>query len=91
MTWSEAEYLDHLHAERRAYAWVMRHYGGLTPAQATEAALEWYPYEPEGRAHRGLVFHDEAWHWAMLAIHGDRYTLDHPELVHPPSAYEALD
>ncbi|MFF5157744.1 hypothetical protein ACFY3N_16065 [Streptomyces sp. NPDC000348] len=90
MTWNEAEYLDLLHAERRAYAWVMRHYGGLTPAKATEAALEWYPYEPEDHPCRGLVFHDEAWHWAMSAIHGDRYTVEHPGLAHPPPAYEAL-
>ena len=91
MTWREAEYLDHLYAERRAYAWVMRHYGGLTPAEATEAALECYPYEPEDHAYRGLVFHDEAWHWAMLTIHGNRYPVEHPELVHPPSAYQALE
>ncbi|KOT42620.1 hypothetical protein ADK41_07335 [Streptomyces caelestis] len=90
MTWSEAEYLDHLHAERRAFAWVMRHHGGPTPAGATEAALECHPYEPADHACRGLVFQDEAWHWAMLTIHGDRYTVEHPELVHPPSAYEAL-
>ena len=91
MTWGEAEYVDYLQAERRAYAWVMRHYGGLTPAEATEAALECCPYEPEDHAYRDLIFHDEAWHWAMLTIHGDRYTVEHPELVHPPAAYPALE
>ncbi|CAL9380306.1 hypothetical protein SUDANB176_01047 [Streptomyces sp. enrichment culture] len=91
MTWSEAEYLEYLQSERRAYAWVMRRYGGSTPAEAWEAALECYPYEPPDAAYRGLVFHDEAWHWAMLALYGDRYTVEHPELVHPPSAYEALE
>ncbi|MEU7472125.1 hypothetical protein AB0A94_27005 [Streptomyces sp. NPDC044984] len=55
------------------------------------AALECYPYEPADRAHRGLVLHDEAWHWAMPAIHGGRYPVEHPELVHPPSAYQALE
>ncbi|MFC8420421.1 hypothetical protein ACFUN7_05935 [Streptomyces sp. NPDC057236] len=91
MTWSEADYVDYLQAERRAFAWVMRHYGGLTQEEATEAALEWYPYEPEDHAYRGLVFHDHSWHWAMLAIHGDRYTVEHPELARPPAAYEALE
>lgn len=90
MTWDEAEYLDCLRSERRGYAWVMRRHGGLTAAQAAEAALERYPYEPEGAPERGLVFHDEAWHWAMLAIHGDRYVVEHPELVQPSPEYEAL-
>ncbi|GGP90888.1 hypothetical protein GCM10010266_11920 [Streptomyces griseomycini] len=90
MTWSEAEYLEYLESEQRAFAWVMRRYGGLTPAKAWEEALECYPYEPAGHPCRGLVFHDEAWHWAMLTIHGDWYVVEHPELVGPPAEYEAL-
>lgn len=90
MTWSEAEYLEYLRSERRAFAWVMRRYGGLTPAEAWKEALECYPYEPADRAYRGLVFHDEAWHWAMLTIHGDRYVVEHPELAAPPAEYDAL-
>ncbi|MEV5574586.1 hypothetical protein AB0L06_31515 [Spirillospora sp. NPDC052269] len=69
----------------------MQHHGGLTPEEAEEAALEQYPYEPGGDPLRGLVFHDDAWHWAMLAIHGDRYGRKHPELVHPSPEYEALE
>lgn len=91
MTWSETEYLDYLRSERRGYAWVMQHYGGLSPEEAAKAAQGRYPYEPADEPFRGLIFHDEAWHWAMLAIHGDRYTVEHPELVHPPSDYEALE
>ncbi|MBO8185059.1 hypothetical protein [Streptomyces spirodelae] len=91
MTWSEAEYRECLHSERRAYAWVMRHHGGLSPAAAWEAALECYPFEPDGDPYRGLVFHDEAWHWAMLALHGERYPVEHPELLDPPPAYRALE
>ncbi|MEU7314920.1 hypothetical protein [Streptomyces sp. NPDC007083] len=90
MTWDEDEYRDCLRSERRAYAWVMQHHGGLTPAEAEDAALEQYPYEPPDAPFRGLVFHDEAWHWAMLAIHGDRYVVEHPELVGPPHEYRAL-
>ncbi|GCD47157.1 hypothetical protein [Streptomyces paromomycinus] len=90
MTWSEADHLDCLQAERRGYAYVMRQHGGLTSSAARETALERYPYEPDGDPYRGLVFHDEAWHWAMLAIHGDRYAADHPGPAHPSVAYRAL-
>ncbi|MER7823051.1 hypothetical protein ABTX85_10855 [Streptomyces sp. NPDC096097] len=91
MTWSEEEYLDCLRSERRGYAWVMHRHGGLTQEESMEAALECYPYEPAGDPLRGLVFHDEAWHWAMRAIHGDAYVVDRPELARPSPAYRALD
>ncbi|MBH5335728.1 hypothetical protein IHE55_13345 [Streptomyces pactum] len=91
MTWTEEEYVSYLAAERRAYAWVMRRYGGLTATAAGVAAVEWYPYEPPDAPYRGLVFHDEAWHWAMSAIHGDLYMVDHPELAFPCAEYRALD
>jgi hypothetical protein len=68
----------------------MRRYGGLTAAGADAAALERYPYESSEAACRGLVFHDEAWHWAMLKIHQDGYWLTHPELASPPAEYNAL-
>ncbi|WP_328792458.1 MULTISPECIES: hypothetical protein [unclassified Streptomyces] len=90
MTWSEEEYLDCLRSERRGYAWVMRHHGGLTHEDAWEAALTCYPHEPDGDPLRGLVFHDEAWHWAMLAVHGAGYVVERPDLVHPSPAYRAL-
>ncbi|MEV7468342.1 hypothetical protein AB0O20_17840 [Streptomyces kronopolitis] len=90
MTWSEGGYLDSLDSERLGYAWVMHHHGGLTPAEATDAALERYPYEPDDAPRRGLVFHDEAWYWAMLAIHSDRYVVERPELVDPSPEYRAL-
>ncbi|MFJ2639840.1 hypothetical protein [Streptomyces sp. NPDC087511] len=91
MTWNETEYLDCLLSERRAYAWVMRQHGGLAPKEAREAALERYPYQPAEVPYRGLIFHDEAWHWAMLAIHGEWYVREHPELVHPSADYRALE
>ncbi|WP_459185575.1 hypothetical protein [Streptomyces sp.] len=91
MTWEEAEYLDYLQSEWHGYAWVMQHHGGLSPQEAREAALARYPYEPADAPYRGLIFHDEAWHWAMLAIHGDRYTAEHPELVDPSPDYRALE
>ncbi|MFG3531013.1 hypothetical protein ACGF8B_30385 [Streptomyces sp. NPDC047917] len=91
MTWSETEYVECLRAERRHYAWLMQRHGELAPEDAWAAALERYPYEPSDAPFRGLIFHDEAWHWAMLAIHGDRYTVAHPELAQPSAEYRALD
>ncbi|MET9657543.1 hypothetical protein [Streptomyces sp. NPDC006510] len=91
MSWSEAEYSEYLRDERRRYAWVMRRHGDLTPTEARAAALDRYPYESSDAPYRGLIFHDEAWHWAMLAIHGDRYTVEYPELAGPSAEYMALE
>lgn len=90
MGWTEEEYVAYLAQERRAYAWVMRRYGGLTATRAGVEAVEHYPYEPADAPFRGLVFHDEAWHWAMSRIHGDRYMVDRPELAAPCEEYLAL-
>ncbi|MGW4897699.1 hypothetical protein ACWEQL_36455 [Kitasatospora sp. NPDC004240] len=94
MTRSEADYRRSLELERRGYAWVMERYGGMSPEQAEQAALDCYPYEPcepGDDLYRWLVFHEESWHWAMLAIHGHNYVVEHPELVDPPAEYRALD
>jgi hypothetical protein len=77
--------------ERRRFAWVMQRHGGLTASQAEAAALKRYPYETGDAPHRGLVFHDESWHWAMLKIHGDSYVVEHPELIQPSAEYLRLD
>lgn len=90
MTWTEAEYRDLLRSERRAYAWVMRRHGGMSLPESWAAALDRYPYEPAETPYRGLVFHDEAWHWAMSRLHGSRYPVERPELAVPPPEYEAL-
>ncbi|PKW00182.1 hypothetical protein ATK30_0269 [Amycolatopsis echigonensis] len=91
MTWSEEEYVEYLAGERRRFAWVMQRHGGLPAAQAEAAALERYPYEARGKPYRGLIFHDESWHWAMLKIHGELYWVAHPELTQPSADYRALD
>ncbi|MFG2379360.1 hypothetical protein [Streptomyces avermitilis] len=91
MTWSEVEYLQCLESERRGFAWVMRWHGQLTATEAWEAAVAHYPYEPGDAPYRGLVFHDEAWHWAMLALHGDRYPVERPGLVEPSAECLALE
>ncbi|MGQ4358702.1 hypothetical protein [Streptomyces sp. SAS_272] len=83
----EAEYRAHLQGERRAYAWVMRRYGGMSLVESWAAALRWYPSEPPDEPYRLLVFHDPSWHWAMSALHGDRYAEERPDLAAPPDAY----
>ncbi|MEU3777246.1 hypothetical protein AB0F11_29400 [Streptomyces sp. NPDC032472] len=90
MVWSEDEYMENLLGERRSYAWVMQRYGGMGAAEAERAAVECYPYEPADDEYRGLVFHDEAWHWAMKALYGHNYVNERPELVWPPPEYRAL-
>ncbi len=42
MTWTEAEYLDLLQAERRAYARVMRRHGGKSLPKSWAVALDHY-------------------------------------------------
>lgn len=91
MAWSEEAYVEYLAGERRRFAWVMQRHGGRSAAQAAAAALERYPYEASDEPYRGLIFHDEPWHWGMLAIHGDAYWVKHPELAQPSADYRALD
>ena len=89
--WSEDEYVQYLQDERRRYAWVMQRHGDLDATRAEKASVERYPVEASDAPHRGLVFHDEAWHWAMRDIHGDEYWISHPHLVEPSADYRALD
>ncbi|MDT0424546.1 MULTISPECIES: hypothetical protein [Streptomyces] len=85
---NEEEYRAYLREERAAFARVLERYGSRTPDRARAEALTAYPYEPPQAPYRDLVFHDEAWHWAMLHLHGERYWHDHPELLHAPREYE---
>ncbi|WP_330253673.1 hypothetical protein OG874_03455 [Nocardia sp. NBC_00565] len=87
MTWREDEYIRMLADAREDFAWVMERCGGRTPEQAVADALAAYPFEPSDVPHRGLVFHDDAWHWAMVAIHGYLYWREHPELERPSAEY----
>lgn len=89
--WSDDEYVQYLQDERRRFAWVMQRYGSLNATQAEAAAVDRYPFEANDAPYRELVFHDQAWHWAMLKIHGDLYWIQHPELLKPPAEYRALE
>lgn len=85
----EDEYLEYLRCERLLYAWCLERHGDYDPAVASDAALERYPFEPASNPNRGAIFHNEAWHWAMLAIHGGYYWHTHRELGVPSAEYRA--
>ena len=87
-TWSEDEYVNYLNMERNLYSWCLEHYGDFTHEEARKEALNFYIYQSEKEEFRGLVFHDEAWHWAMLKIYGENYWLTKPELSSPCENYE---
>jgi hypothetical protein len=77
------EYIQYLMAERCAYAWALVNYGNYSQQAANKSAEEFYQLEPRDE----LVFHDLAWHWAMLKIYGSNYWIDRPELLKPPVEY----
>ena len=83
----EKEYLTYLNAERQLYAWCLVRYGKYNGQEALEASEEFYEYEPIENEYRGLVFHDEAWHWAMLKAIGEFYWKTHSELADPTQEY----
>lgn len=71
------------------FAWCFEQLGGRSVSEARKAALDFYPFEPSDDPYRGLVFHDEAWHWAMIRIVGECYWQSRPELANPSEAYRA--
>ena len=84
---NEKEYADYLAHERHMFAWCLVTHGGFTHATALARAEQRYPYEAPTEPHRGLVFHDEAWHWAMLTLFGEQYWRSRPELQSPSADY----
>ncbi|WP_257385202.1 hypothetical protein [Tahibacter caeni] len=82
-----AEYLKH---ERLLFAWCLQTFADTPAAEAQEAAGTFYEYEPASAPHRGLVFHDEAWHWAMLHIFGPFYWISRPALELPSAEYRRV-
>lgn len=85
--WTEEEYLAYLKNERRLFAWTLRKHGNYSTEEAEKQAMEFYEYEQPTNPYRELIFHDPAWHWAMIAIHGHGYWWDRPELWPPPDEY----
>lgn len=87
---TEKEYLLHLGAERYLFAWVLQHYGDISFEIAKTQACRQYPYEPKSDELRLLIFHDEAWHYAMLYLHGDCYWHTYLHYEQPSKEYEEM-
>jgi hypothetical protein len=87
--WDEKEYGWYLDHERHMFAWCLVVYGGVSEMLARSQATEFYPFESATKPYRGLVFHDEAWHWAMLEVFGKHYWQARPELEHASADYRA--
>jgi hypothetical protein len=81
-------YLQTLQHQRHLYRWCLQHVGEQSAEEAHQAAEAFYPYQVSTETYRELVFHDEAWHWAMLHLHGEGYWRTKPELAEPSAAYE---
>lgn len=84
----QAYALDLAH-QRHMFAWCLVVYGHLTPTDAADAAMARYPCEPEDAPFRGMMFHLEAWDWAMLHLFGETYWQRHPELKDQSPEYAA--
>lgn len=85
----EASYLDGLEHERHMYAWCSMRHGGRSPEAAAREAAAFYAYEPASNETHDLVFHDPAWDWAMLHLHGNCYWLSERTLETPTAEYWA--
>jgi hypothetical protein len=93
MAWNEpedeTEYLEYLEHERHMLAWSLVRYSGLSLDVAAQEAMSFYSYESASDPHRGLVFHDQAWHWAMPRVHGEFYWKSDREREAPSAEYQA--
>ena len=69
------------------YSWCLVHYGNYSDVEALKESESFYKYQPPGE-YRGLVFHDEAWHCAMLKVFGECYWKLRPDLGSPCPEYE---
>jgi hypothetical protein len=83
----EVGYVRQLEHERHMFAWCLEEYGGVGAAEATSQAQHFYEYESASGRCRGLHFHDEAWHWAMLKVFGEAYWSRRPDLETASAAY----
>jgi hypothetical protein len=85
----EAGYVAHLANERSLYAWCLVHHGSFSPEEAMNEATAFYAYEPADHPYRGLIFHAEAWHYAMVKLFGARYWLTHSDYQSASADYHA--
>ncbi|MBN3067598.1 hypothetical protein H5A34_00800 [Pectobacterium brasiliense] len=83
----EEDYLAQLRRERHLFRWCLITYAAIPADAATAKAADLYGYQPPGTLNRGLILHDEAWHWAMLDMFGEQYWLNKPEYLTPSPRY----
>ena len=84
---TEAEYQVLLVQQGHMYEWCLKNIGNLSEKDARKEAKEFYKYEPVSEKLRWLVFHEDAWHWAMLKIKGENWWVDFPELKEANAEY----
>jgi hypothetical protein len=86
--WEDGEYKEVLLGERHMFAWVLETYGKFSREDVQSKAISFYKYEDPGTECRGLIFHDLAWHWAMIELYGEGYWHERPELEKPSIEYK---
>jgi len=85
---TEEEYLSSLREQRHMFAWCMVNIGELSIEDAKLASENFYVYEPPTDQNRWLVFHEDAWYWAMRKLKGDQYWESHPEFKDESNEYK---
>jgi len=77
---SEEEYNSMLKQQSHMYDWCLRNIGKYSREEAKAETEEFYTYESPKESSRGLFFHEDAWHCAMLRLQGEQYWLSFSEL-----------
>ena len=78
---TEEQYALALDNIRYLFAWTLVRYGDFSHKKAKEEAMKQFPYQSENEDYRELVFHEEAWHWAMLFLYGENYWDNFPQYI----------
>ncbi len=81
-------YSEQIRIEKHMYKWCLIKYGSLNHELADKQANDFYNFESEDNEYKYIVFHEEAWHWAMIKIHGENYWIVDPSLKSIPSEYK---
>jgi hypothetical protein len=81
-------YCRRMSAERHMYAWTLVHAAGTERSAAEDRASQKYRLRPPGPHATDMRLHEEAWHLAMLDLHGNCYWHRQPGLERAPAAYQ---
>lgn len=84
----EEEYLNQLKQQRHMFEWCLLNVGEYSRDKIKSVSNRLFSYKPESDEYRWLVFHEDAWHWAMLEIKGEGYWCKYPNLKDPSLEYE---